>query len=148
MCSITFRNKLDRERKDVIENINYILKKIQEKGLDIGILLENSASTNCFGSSLADLMDILNSIDQELRYRNKNKTRKRIAICQDTQHYWAAGQGKSVHEYQNTLDMYGHEIMLAHINNNPQEAIFGRGMDKHAHILDPIATLMQDVFKL
>ena len=34
--------KLDRERKDVIENINYILKKIQEKGLDIGILLENS----------------------------------------------------------------------------------------------------------
>ena len=43
--------------------------------------------------------------------------------------------------------MYGNEIMLAHINNNPQEAIFGRGIDKHAHILDPTATLTQDVFK-
>ena len=81
MGSTTFRNKTRLRKEGCNRKHQPHTKKDTGKGLDIGILLENSASTNCFGSSLADLMDILNSIDQELRYRNKNKTRKRIAIC-------------------------------------------------------------------
>ena len=135
-----------RQRSDVIDNVNYILEKIQP--MKIGILLENSASNNCFGATVADLMDILDSIKQELRYKDKKRQQKQIGICFDTQHFYAAGCGKMVHEYRNVLYMYGKEIMLIHINNSPPECTFGKGMDRHAHLLDPTSTISQEVYQM
>ncbi|CAG8827516.1 20302_t:CDS:1, partial [Cetraspora pellucida] len=86
-------------------------------------------------------MDIVNSIDQQLRFRNKEKSKKRIGICFDTQHYYAVGGGKRIDEYRNIYNMYGHKIIVTHVNNSPPEVIFSKGMDKHAHIMDPAAKI-------
>ncbi|CAG8636188.1 3490_t:CDS:2, partial [Cetraspora pellucida] len=89
----------------------------------IGILLENSASNNCYSATIPDLMDIVNSIDQRLRFSNKEKTRKRIRICFDTQHYYAAERDKRIDKYRNIYNMYGYEIIVTHVNNSLLEMI-------------------------
>ncbi|CAG8643472.1 6155_t:CDS:1 [Cetraspora pellucida] len=139
---------MNKKRSDVIDNINEILKELVQQQLEIGILLENSASNNCYGATIPDLMYIVNSIDQRLRFSNKEKTKKRIGICFDTQHYYAAGGGKRIDEYQNIYNMYGHEIIVTHVNNSLLEVIFGKGMDKHAHILDPEAKIPIEVYQM
>ncbi|CAG8767179.1 180_t:CDS:2, partial [Ambispora leptoticha] len=76
----------NKKRSDVIANINETLHVIQKNQWNIGILLENSASNNCFGATIPDLIDIVNSINQELRFKDKARLQKRIGICFDTQH--------------------------------------------------------------
>ncbi|CAG8827944.1 14614_t:CDS:2, partial [Cetraspora pellucida] len=138
----------DKNRSDMIDNINEILKELVQQQLEIGILLKNLASNNCYGATIPDLMDIVNSIDQQLRFKNKEKSKKRIGICFDTQHYYVAGGGKRINEYRNIYNKYGHEIIVTHVNNSPPEVIFGKGMDKHAHIMDPAAKIPIEVYQM
>ncbi|CAG8494642.1 9999_t:CDS:2, partial [Cetraspora pellucida] len=88
-------NRILEKIQHMINYINEILKELVQQQLEIGILLKNSASNNCYSATIPDLIDIVNSIDQRLRFSNKEKTRKRI----DTQHYYAAGGGKRIDEY-------------------------------------------------
>ncbi|CAG8477076.1 9659_t:CDS:1 [Cetraspora pellucida] len=132
----------------MIDNINEILKELVQQQLEIGILLENSASNNCYSVTISDLIDIVNSIDQRLRFSNKEKTRKRIRICFNTQHYYAAGGGKRINKYQNIYNMYGHEIIVTHMNNSLLEVIFRKEIDKHAYILNPEAKISIEVYQM
>ncbi|CAG8546045.1 520_t:CDS:1 [Cetraspora pellucida] len=58
------------------------------------------------------------------------------------------GGGKRIDKYQNIYNMYGHEIIVTHMNNSPPEVIFGKGMDKHAHIMDPAAKIPIEVYQM
>ncbi|CAG8485391.1 23559_t:CDS:2 [Cetraspora pellucida] len=125
----------------MIDNINEILKVLVQQQLEIDILLENSASNNCYSATIPDLINIVNSINQQLRFKNKEKSKKRIRICFDIQHYYTVGGGKRIDEYQNIYNIYGHEIIVTHVNNSPLEVIFSKGIDKHAHIMDLAAKI-------
>ncbi|CAG8485237.1 23551_t:CDS:2, partial [Cetraspora pellucida] len=109
----------DKNRSDIIDNINEILKELVQQQLEIGILLENSASNNCYGATIPDLMDIVNM-----------------------------GRGKRIDEYRNIYNMYGYKIIVTHVNNSSPEVIFGKEMDKHAHIMDTAAKIPIEVYQM
>src|SRR5215469_8477527 len=80
----------------------------------IPILLENSASINCFGTTLEELKDLTNRIDIG-------------GIVYDTMHHYAAGNDWN--DLWNILE--DPIIKVIHVNNIPQNVAFKSGTDRH-----------------
>ncbi len=102
---------------------------LSENLSDVVLLLENTAGTkNSMGSSFEDLKRILNRVDD----------RKRVGICFDTAHAYAAGydlhspQGviETLKKVDSTLGL----SLLKVIHLNDSQVGLGSGRDRHEHI--------------
>jgi endonuclease IV len=91
------------------ERLNDLISKSR-----IPILLENSASTNCFGSTLEELKDLTNQSEIG-------------GIVYDTMHHYAAGNDWN--DLWNILE--DPIVKMIHVNNIPQDVIFKSGQDRH-----------------
>ncbi len=96
---------------------------------DVILLLENTAGTrNSMGSSFEDVRDILSRIHD----------RKRVGVCFDTCHAFAAGydlvsKGAVKHTLSRFESVIGLErLMLVHLNDC--KSGFGSKLDRHEHI--------------
>jgi len=104
-------------------------RALSENPNEVTILLENTAGTkNSMGSSFEDLRRILRRIDD----------RRRVGICFDTAHAYAAGYDlhgpRGVNEtLQRFQSVLGSEVMkLVHLNDS--RVGLGSGRDLHEHI--------------
>ncbi len=102
---------------------------LSENPSDVVLLLENTAGTkNSMGSSFEDLKRILNRVDD----------RKRVGICFDTAHAYAAGY--DIHSPQgvnDTLKKFDSALglrLLKVIHLNDSQVGLGSGRDRHEHI--------------
>lgn len=102
---------------------------LSESQNDVMLLLENTAGTqNSMGSSFGDLKRILGRIDD----------RKRVGICFDTAHAYAAGydihspQGvtETLQKFDATLGLGA--LKVIHLNDS--QVGLGSGRDRHEHI--------------
>jgi deoxyribonuclease-4 len=102
---------------------------LSENPNDVMVLLENTAGTkNSMGSSFDDLRRILGGIDE----------RRRVGICFDTAHAYAAGYDlhspRGVEETLRRFDaVLGFDVLkVVHLNDS--QAGLGSGRDRHEHI--------------
>ncbi len=102
---------------------------LSENQSDVVLLLENTAGTkNSMGSSFEDIKRILDRVDN----------RKRVGICFDTAHAYAAGydlhspQGvnETLKKFDSTLGLG----LLKVIHLNDSQVGLGSGRDRHEHI--------------
>jgi deoxyribonuclease-4 len=104
-------------------------RAVSERQNDVTVLLENTAGTkNSMGSSFEDLKRILARIDD----------RRRVGICFDTAHAYAAGYDlHSPRGVEETLQKFGSTVgfdALKVIHLNDSKAGLGSGRDRHEHI--------------
>ena len=106
-----------------------INQALSENPNEVTVLLENTAGTkNSMGSSFEDLKRILQGVDD----------RRRVGICFDTAHAYAAGYDlhspRGVDETLQRFDtVLGREIMkVVHLNDS--KVGLGSGRDLHEHI--------------
>jgi len=102
---------------------------VAENPSDVMLLLENTAGTrNSMGSSFEDLKRILARIDE----------RRRVAICFDTAHAYAAGYDlNSPRGVEETLARFNSALgfgILKVIHLNDSKFGLGSGRDRHEHI--------------
>ena len=110
----------------IVDAINNSFAKVEN---DVTLLLENTAGTrNSMGSSFEDVRDILSRIHD----------RKRVGVCFDTCHAFAAGydlvsNGAVKHTLSRFESVIGLEwIKLVHLNDC--KSGFGSKLDRHEHI--------------
>ena len=110
----------------VVDAINNSFAKVEN---DVTLLLENTAGTrNSMGSSFEDVRDILSRIHD----------RKRVGVCFDTCHAFAAGydlvsNGAVKHTLSRFESVIGLEwLKLVHLNDC--KSGFGSKLDRHEHI--------------
>ena len=102
---------------------------LSESQSDVMLLLENTAGTkNSMGSSFEDLKRILDRLD----------SRKRVGICFDTAHAYAAGYDlHSPRGVNDTISKFDSTIgigLLRVIHLNDSQVGLGSGRDRHEHI--------------
>ena len=83
------------------------------------ILIENSASKKCFGTTLNELLEYIKN------YSN-------IGICLDTAHAYFAG----IDLVQFNRDLHHPKVELIHLNGIHPELKYGSGTDRHGTILN------------
>lgn len=110
----------------IVDAINNSFAKVEN---DVTLLLENTAGTrNSMGSSFEDVRDILSRIHD----------RKRVGVCFDTCHAFAAGydlvsNGAVKHTFSRFESVIGLEwLKLVHLNDC--KSGFGSKLDRHEHI--------------
>lgn len=110
----------------IVDAINNSFAKVEN---DVTLLLENTAGTrNSMGSSFEDVRDILSRIHD----------RKRVGVCFDTCHAFAAGydlvsNGAVKHTLSRFESVIGLEwLKLVHLNDC--KSGFGSKLDRHEHI--------------
>ncbi len=110
----------------IIASINNSLSNVDN---EVVILLENTAGTrNSTGSSFEDINAIMSGIED----------RKRIGVCLDTSHAFAAGydlisKGALEHTLQRFDRIIGlKELKLVHLNDS--KGGLGSKLDRHEHI--------------
>jgi len=110
----------------IMDAINNSFAKVEN---DVTLLLENTAGTrNSMGSSFEDVRDILSRIHD----------RKRVGVCFDTCHAFAAGydlvsNGAVKHTLSRFESVIGLEwLKLVHLNDC--KSGFGSKLDRHEHI--------------
>jgi deoxyribonuclease-4 len=106
-----------------------INRAISENPNDVMLLLENTAGTkNSMGSSFEDLKRILKGVDD----------RRRVGICFDTAHAYAAGYDlHSPRGVEETLQRFGSVLgfdILKIVHLNDSQGGLGSGRDRHEHI--------------
>ena len=106
-----------------------INRAVSENANEVMLLLENTAGTkNSMGSSFDDLRRILARVDD----------RRRVGICFDTAHAYAAGYDlHSTRGVEETLQRFGsvlgfHILKVIHLNDS--KFGLGSGRDRHEHI--------------
>jgi deoxyribonuclease-4 len=104
-------------------------RAVAENPSKVTVLLENTAGTkNSMGSSFEDLKRILARIDDK----------RRVAICFDTAHAYAAGYDlHSPRGVEETLARFGSVLgfdVLKVIHLNDSKVGLGSGRDRHEHI--------------
>ena len=102
---------------------------VTENPSNVMLLLENTAGTkNSMGSSFEDLKRILNRVDD----------RRRVGICFDTAHAYAAGYDlHSPHGVEETLTRFNSVLrfdLMKVIHLNDSKGGLGSGRDRHEHI--------------
>ena len=116
-----------------IEGFKRIVKAVNDSHSsienDVTLLLENTAGTkNSMGSAFEDIAHILSKIE----------ARKRVGICFDTSHAFAAGydlvsQGavrNTLHHFDEVVGLK--EMKLVHLNDS--KGYLGSRVDRHEHI--------------
>jgi deoxyribonuclease-4 len=110
------------------ERTTELLKKALDSVDGVGILLENSSGyKNCVGDRMADIGDIIDRVGS-----------KRVGLCLDTCHAFAAGYDVRTTEGVERLadEVKGHvgkeRLGLVHLNDAKFE--LGSGLDRHWHI--------------
>ncbi len=102
---------------------------LSENQSDVMLLLENTAGTkNSMGSSFEDIKRILDRVDN----------RKRVGVCFDTAHAYAAGYdlhspqrvNETIKKFDSTLGLG----LLKVIHLNDSQVGLGSGRDRHEHI--------------
>jgi deoxyribonuclease-4 len=106
-----------------------INQAIRENQNEVLLLLENTAGTkNSMGSSFEDLRKILNRVED----------RRRVGICLDTAHSYAAGYDlhspRGVDETLRRFDTVLGFGLLKVIHLNDSKSGLGSGRDRHEHI--------------
>ena len=106
-----------------------INRAVSENANEVMLLLENTAGTkNSMGSSFEDLRKILARIDD----------RRRVGICFDTAHAYAAGYDlHSPRGVEETLQRFSSVLgfgILKVIHLNDSKGGLGSGRDRHEHI--------------
>ena len=95
------------------------------------ILIENSASKKCFGTTLNELLEYI-------------KDYPKIGICLDTAHAYFAG----IDLVQFNKDLHHLKVELIHLNGIHSELKYGSGTDRHGTILNtPKWDEMNDQYK-
>lgn len=102
---------------------------LSESQTDVMLLLENTAGTkNSMGSSFEDIRRILKGVER----------RKRVGICLDTAHAYAAGYDlhspRGVDETFSKFDSVLGLSLLKLIHLNDSQVGLGSGRDRHEHI--------------
>jgi deoxyribonuclease-4 len=110
----------------IMEAIN---RAVSESDNEVMLLLENTAGTkNSMGSSFEDLKKILARVDD----------RRRVGICLDTAHAYAAGYDlHSPRGVEDTLQRFNSVLgfdILKVIHLNDSKVGLGSGRDRHEHI--------------
>jgi len=111
---------------NIVSAINHA---ITQNGSDVMLLLENTAGTkNSMGSSFEEIKRILDGLENK----------KRIGVCFDTAHAFAAGYDLRTPEtVENTIAKFD-EILgldrLKVIHLNDSKGGLGSGKDRHEHI--------------
>jgi len=112
--------------EQVSKAVNTALSKVDN---DVMLLLENMAGQkNSVGSRFEDIKRILNLIEDK----------KRVGICFDTCHAFAAGYDLRTREaIETTLSDFDHiiglkKLKVVHINDSKGD--LGSGVDRHEHI--------------
>ena len=110
----------------IVDAINHALS---ENPNDVMLLLENTAGTkNSMGSSFEDIKRILDRVEN----------RKRVGICFDTAHAYAAGYDlHSPRGVDGTLGKFNSILgfsILKVIHLNDSQVGLGSGRDRHEHI--------------
>ncbi|MCQ1539255.1 deoxyribonuclease IV [Methanocalculus taiwanensis] len=113
-------------RRRVADAINSAL---EDAPAGVFLVLENTAGEkNSVGSDLADIGDIIGKIHEQ----------KRIKVCFDTCHAFAAGYDLRTPEVVGeTFDMFDADIgldRLSVIHLNDTKGTLGSGLDRHEHI--------------
>ncbi|NIP66664.1 deoxyribonuclease IV, partial [Candidatus Bathyarchaeota archaeon] len=110
----------------ITEAVNHSFSTVKN---DVVLLLENTAGTrNSMGSYFEDLERIISRIED----------RKRVGVCFDTCHAYAAGydlvsQGALQHTLQRLDEVIGFEkLRLVHLNDS--KGGLGSKIDRHEHI--------------
>jgi len=111
----------------IVNALQTVFSKIDS---DTILLLENSSGTkNSMGSTFSDIADILQSLPSE---------RRRLGVCLDTCHLYAAGYDlRTPLALQTTLDQFHdciglQNLMLVHLNDC--RGSLGSHLDRHEHI--------------
>lgn len=110
----------------IIDAVNEVLPVVEN---DVVLLLENTAGTrNSMGSSFEDIEYIASRIED----------RKRVGVCFDTSHAFAAGydlvsRGAVEHTLRRFDEVIGlEELKLVHLNDS--KGGLGSRIDRHEHI--------------
>lgn len=125
------KSDIPEAKKLFVENVALALE--ETKGVDGRIILENTAGQGTeMGYWFADLGELYKLIKKE------TKEAKRLAICFDTQHAFAAGYDLSTQAgVTKTLEDFDKEIglkNLACIHFNDSKKICGARVDRHQDI--------------
>jgi deoxyribonuclease-4 len=129
--------------KRIIDSVNRVLKRTD--GFKTGILLETTAGQ---GSSLGCRFDHLAHI------RKSTKPARRVGVCVDTCHIFAAGYDiRDLKVYRQTMKALDTSVGLKHVHAvhlNDSLKPFDSHVDRHAHIgeghigLDGFACILND----
>lgn len=105
-------------------------KALESVDNDVTLVLENTAGTkNSMGSKFQDIKQILDSLDK-----------KRVAVCLDTCHAFAAGYDlRNKHSVEETIRLFDEQIGLVflkviHLNDCKGE--LSCGLDRHEHLCE------------
>ena len=112
-----------------IEKFVERLKQLQEES-SISILIENSASKKCFGSTFDELLGYVRQIPK-------------ISICYDTMHHYSAGN-----DINEILNILKHDkVICIHVNDIPLKVTYGSGEDEHESLTNGIIATYDKGFK-
>ena len=104
-------------RKEVFKaRLQKILDKPERR--NIPLLIENSASPKCFGTTLAELLELIEETEAQ--------------ICLDTAHAYFAG----IDLIQFEKDLQNRRVKLIHLNGIQKPLKFGCANDRHGTILE------------
>ena len=112
-----------------IEKFIERLRQLQKES-SIPILIENSASKKCFGSTFNELLKYVKQIPK-------------IAICYDTMHHYSAGN--NIDEIPNILKH--DDVKCIHVNDIPLKVTHGSGEDEHESLTNGIIATYDKGFK-
>ena len=120
----------NKKKKEIPENkfLERLTQLVNES--PIRILIENSASKRCFGSTFEEL----------LRYIHKLPN---IAICYDTMHHY--GAGNEINLIPNILKHKNVECI--HVNDIPLKVTHGSGEDEHESLHHGVISTYDKGFK-
>ncbi len=113
----------------LVQIVGAVNTALSESESDVMLLLENTAGTqNSMGSTFGDLKRIIDRVEN----------RKRVGVCFDTAHAYAAGY--DLHSAQGvveTLERFNKTLglgVLKVIHLNDSQVGLGSGRDRHEHI--------------
>ena len=96
----------------------------------IEILVENSASKKCFGSTFNELLQYIENIPN-------------ISICYDTMHHYGAGN-----DINKIPTILSHDkVKCIHVNDIPLKVTYGSGEDEHESLTNGIIATYDKGFK-
>jgi deoxyribonuclease-4 len=109
--------------------VSAINRALSDNANAVMLLLENTAGTkNSMGSSFEEIKRIIDRVDEK----------KRVAICLDTAHAYAAGydlhSARGVHDTFERFDSVLGLGILKVIHLNDSQVGLGSGRDRHEHI--------------
>jgi len=96
----------------------------------IEILIENSASKKCFGSTIDELLQYIENIPN-------------ISICYDTMHHY--GAGNDIDKIPTILSH--NRVKCIHVNDIPLKVTHGSGEDEHESLTNGIIATYDKGFK-